>query len=585
MSVTLATTPHSNWQQLAPLWNALGCAPGDDANPEGWYVGKHQLPEGHLLLAYTSPEQAVMNAMEAGTPPTQALHKWQADAQVLLNIAKRERKRSILINLELVKANPELVTSAIARHLGHSVEGQQSLTVEPAKDSDPQYQLISAVAVEKSSSAKAMKSKLDSSAFKISGLKKNSSAQKDIDSLFLNLASVTEPKETQVPAVEIDKLEQQHADAVKKLEQENQLLMGQLHVVQEELERQISVSTTNQTEAEKRAAILQKEHAEVRGALESVQAQFLELQKDKASLEKQLTKSDAEKATQANQIKALKAATQTNAKELSAALQEAENLKQQLEDTKASLEEENQLLLDQLHVVQEEFEQQMQASRASNDKLNETYSQLKKEHGLLERRLLKLRESLETLERTNKVLNGNLAEVKNALAVTKKQLAEHKRASEESEKQGTLALASANRRISELSNELNAVVRSTTWKLASSLNGHEKKVTAKRKQNIEKQALEIANSGLFDQAWYLEEYPEVLQSELGPIEHYLHVGAYEGCNPSHGFNTLWYLANYLDVVESGLNPLVHYIRYGKTEERAPTPGSIASLPAPPPFRT
>lgn len=75
-----------------------------------------------------------------------------------------------------------------------------------------------------------------------------------------------------------------------------------------------------------------------------------------------------------------------------------------------------------------------------------------KEHGLLERRLIKLREGMEALERTNKALNGNLAEVKNSLAVNKKQMAELKHSSDQDEKQSTLALASANRRISDREN-------------------------------------------------------------------------------------------------------------------------------------
>lgn len=77
----------------------------------------------------------------------------------------------------------------------------------------------------------------------------------------------------------------------------------------------------------------------------------------------------------------------------------------------------------------------------------------------------------------------------------------------------------------------------------------------------------IANSGLFDERWYREHYPEVANNSLSAIEHYLELGAEQGYNPSPEFDTRWYINTYPDVAQSAINPLIHYIMHGKAEQR------------------
>ena len=50
----------------------------------------------------------------------------------------------------------------------------------------------------------------------------------------------------------------------------------------------------------------------------------------------------------------------------------------------------------------------------------------------------------------------------------------------------------------------------------------------------------IRDSGLFDVAWYLDSYPDVADSGLDPIEHYLTIGAAKGYNPHPLFDTGFY---------------------------------------------
>jgi glycosyltransferase involved in cell wall biosynthesis len=80
---------------------------------------------------------------------------------------------------------------------------------------------------------------------------------------------------------------------------------------------------------------------------------------------------------------------------------------------------------------------------------------------------------------------------------------------------------------------------------------------------------EIAQSGLFDENYYLESNPDVKLSGLNPLTHYLTYGGFKGLNPSQGFDSAFYLKNNKDVEYSGMNPLIHYILHGKGEGRLP----------------
>lgn len=85
---------------------------------------------------------------------------------------------------------------------------------------------------------------------------------------------------------------------------------------------------------------------------------------------------------------------------------------------------------------------------------------------------------------------------------------------------------------------------------------------------VRQDAQVIEQSGLFDREWYLKQYPDVADTKIDPIVHYLRYGAAEGRDPNAEFSTWGYLDTYPDVVAHGANPFIHYIQYGKAEGRA-----------------
>jgi hypothetical protein len=85
------------------------------------------------------------------------------------------------------------------------------------------------------------------------------------------------------------------------------------------------------------------------------------------------------------------------------------------------------------------------------------------------------------------------------------------------------------------------------------------------------QYLQLRNSGLFDELYYLARYEDMQAPGVDPLAHYILAGADEGRNPSPHFNTLYYCTINPDVQASNLNPLYHYLSIGRAESRATVP--------------
>ena len=77
----------------------------------------------------------------------------------------------------------------------------------------------------------------------------------------------------------------------------------------------------------------------------------------------------------------------------------------------------------------------------------------------------------------------------------------------------------------------------------------------------------LADSGLFDPAFYRDSNPDVASSDADPLEHFLASGGIEGRDPNVRFGTEEYWAENPDVAEARVNPLVHFVQSGAREGR------------------
>ncbi len=77
----------------------------------------------------------------------------------------------------------------------------------------------------------------------------------------------------------------------------------------------------------------------------------------------------------------------------------------------------------------------------------------------------------------------------------------------------------------------------------------------------------IKSSGLFDEDFYRDLYPDIRASGADPLLHYCTRGWREKRNPNEEFNTSYYLRTYKDVQDLGINPFAHWIVSGIHEGR------------------
>ncbi|MFH4486760.1 hypothetical protein WMQ28_12975 [Vibrio metschnikovii] len=234
------------------------------------------------------------------------------------------------------------------------------------------------------------------------------------------------------------------------------------------------------------------------------------------------------------------------------ALQTAEQQYQQALDKQVALEQKVAVIEQQKSALEQ------QVSDATRQQKN-----LEQENSMIIAELHRVQEVLETLYYEKSTLQQQIDQQVQQLkahSVKINSLIKRQRLTK-------LELAQALASKTLLEKELTAHHASTLWKMTVPVRKFRQTPQRKRAAQLAQQKLLIEFSEYFDKEWYLAQYPDVDNDGLEPIEHYLRFGAQEGRNPSAEFNTLWYLKTYPDVAESGLNPLVHYIQYGEREER------------------
>jgi hypothetical protein len=329
-----------------------------------------------------------------------------------------------------------------------------------------------------------------------------------------------EMAEFQVRLEQVQKAKQALEAANQEVARENDLLLLQLHQVQEELETTFLKKQEleqSRIELEKQRTAQVEQLTKASKDQEKLAAERLDqlekLRKEQAGRQQEWQK-------QIDQLSKAKDEQTKLAAQNKTELQKLRQANQTLEATGKETARENELLLLQLHQVQEELEiiflQKQRLEQEQKERAVELQAQMKQHHMQFKQSLLAKDQEVEEQRR-------RLARIK----------------------------------------------QSASWKITAPVRAVVKpfKGSAKNKVTIKKQVQLLKSSGLFDEKWYRAEYPDVAQSGTNPFEHYLRFGAAEGRNPSPAFNTYFYLQTNPDVAESGLNPLVHYVKFGKAENR------------------
>lgn len=153
------------------------------------------------------------------------------------------------------------------------------------------------------------------------------------------------------------------------------------------------------------------------------------------------------------------------------------------------------------------------------------------------------------------------AELQAELASVRAELAELRVAQEQvAEREAELVAARdrAERAARSLSEALAVRLRIDTaggGRGSALLKGRQKSITRAERAELEL----LRGSSLWDPAWYLRTYPDVVELGEDPALHFLRHPYYPVRQPSPRFDIRQYLIDHPDAVEQRVNPLVHFL--------------------------
>ena len=525
-----------------------------------------------VVFLYTPPEMAVANALFEGLDPVGFLEEWVSQHQLLLGYLNRHRGRWVLLDASEAGVDPGAAISAIgaspqeqalspvaaqpmalerlltagavqaapdaqriAAHLTALSTPVHSDQAEPPKPEDALREYLDRQAESRLQTDAWQRSERE--ALRAQTLAERARAEAET----LAAEQRLRLKEANQVTVAAEKVSEALSSEIAELKSENDLLLRQLHQVQEELESWFVAAP--------HAALGGLNQAQV-----APETQILLLQ------------SQLEELSQAS-------------------VPTAEAAEQRLSDIQ-ELNSENELLLRQLHQVQEELELWLLKARDREEELKRIklsrqlsidegkarLNQARQNKEIAEKLARDRYEAIQQLRREKRELEKTRSEVA-GLAGT--QPISSIPLDPTTDLQATPVVATQtppaeNTRVDQTKIPVLQTCLVVPQKITPTSNrlgrlfGRKRRIKGVREKDVEI----VRKSELFDGDWYLESNIDVAQAGFDPVEHYLALGFTERRNPSLAFDSEFYLEQNPDVASAGKNPLLHYLRYGQAEGRA-----------------
>lgn len=175
------------------------------------------VPEAHILALYQRPERPVAEALANGQSVEDALHGWCTAAESLLAVCRQNRRRVSMLDAHAAAAAPAEFLARLGERLKSRLPKPSIGPVDVTPETLVMDRVVAALAVQQSEAAQALLPELEASSLPVSD----------------PVALVVPDTET---VVQQHKGEGETGSTRRQLEEENELLLLQLHQVQEELE-------------------------------------------------------------------------------------------------------------------------------------------------------------------------------------------------------------------------------------------------------------------------------------------------------------------------------------------------------------
>lgn len=248
MLLKLAATPNSYWQDIVALLESTGWQPVYGSDTEIWYQTGLEVPDesNRYLLLHCRPEIAVARATTAGFAPGEALNQWLIAAHAMVSFFKQNRSQAVMVDLAHLQAEPATMLRAISEHLQLDTiadTGAQALITPEL----PTLELLLAnQLVRQTPNIDVLLAQVEACSLLLDG-RVYAAPQVDIAAVLAGLRKYDEiSAETSRLRQEKDQLTQKVAELERKLQEttsESDLILEQLHRVQEELERKLKFNS------------------------------------------------------------------------------------------------------------------------------------------------------------------------------------------------------------------------------------------------------------------------------------------------------------------------------------------------------
>ncbi len=557
MPLTVGATPFAHWACLKPVLKHLGWqsveTPTSQLDPAA---------SGPWLLLHSRPEYAVAHAMDQGQTPHGALEQWKTEAGQLLGFFKSRRSQAVMVDVEGIAQHPGEFVDWLAQH--HNAFRDLSKpylgALEPASRPKELNLLLAAQLVAQSPELGDLLTQLEASSIPL-GEHPYSAPQVDLGSVMSQLSHTLEGPQKEQERLRrqleehqqrLTELQTARSQAEDSLQSENDLLLTQLHKVQEELEtyyHKVHSSTKDRQELEAKIQELGGKAEELEREKESSAVRGADVQSETKELRRKLRQSEASEhdAKEENEL-LLKQLflVQEELEKYFIELKEARGQLTEQGDKIKALKRQKDTLTDKVSELEAKISRGL---RIENDKVLKQLVTVQEELAYQQSNNQSLRLELENLEQRSSEQSGALRKSEQALIKTEKENRE---------------LNAVLKTLRESVQEQQAQKQKglSFRKLASPVLG-----LRRSRRLLNEQIKLVRSSGLFDADWYIRKNPDIAAKFPEAVEHFVLHGGREGRSPSPKFDSAKYLKNNPDVAEAGLNPLVHYLLHGKAERR------------------
>ena len=180
-------------------------------------------PQAHLLILVSLPALVIARGLSAGTAPSQAVAEWLESAEAAMRVVRLQRRRVSLFFAEPALANPKAFLAALGQRLQLTLDNEQGDRWAPEMPGTVLH-MMAENAILQSAEARNLASEMHATALPVPVAPE------------MLLPSVEQAFDEYCKGIDSLAEAQQKAKIHEEVSKENELLLTQLHQVQEGLE-------------------------------------------------------------------------------------------------------------------------------------------------------------------------------------------------------------------------------------------------------------------------------------------------------------------------------------------------------------